>query len=223
QQRRRVTGWGDGAIVQLGTQILGARESQSGPVFGGEGRLGLGPVTLGVGYLEGRLQPGTSGTPQGRDLVEARIFVSARPLSWLTLSAGPRVRAFVTDAATERWVWWEGRARAQNALASTPLQTYIELWRALSARADLPFANHPELLPRRPLLRRRVRLERAGKSVERIERRLEITHRLALLRELALQLEPVHGAVLSRLKRESREHDGAGDAGDAGTGHKPYR
>src|SRR5439155_416483 len=68
QQRLRATGWGDGAIVQLGTQILGARESQSGPVFGGEGRLGLGPVTLGVGYLEGRLQPGTSGTPQGRDL-----------------------------------------------------------------------------------------------------------------------------------------------------------
>src|SRR5437899_12811433 len=133
QQRLRATGWGDGAIVQLGTQILGARESQSGPVFGGEGRLGLGPVTLGVGYLEGRLQPGTSGTPQGRDLGEARIFVSARPLSWLTLSAGPRVRAFVTDAATERRVVLEGRRRAQHALASTPLQTYIELRLALSA------------------------------------------------------------------------------------------
>ncbi|OLC34364.1 MAG: hypothetical protein AUH81_12445 [Candidatus Rokubacteria bacterium 13_1_40CM_4_69_5] len=138
QQRVRVTAWGDGAIVRLGTQILGARESQSGPIFGGEAGLGLGPVTLGAGYLEGRLQPGSSGTPKGRDLVEARIFVSARPVPWLTLSAGPRVRAFVTDSATERWVLWQVRARAQNALASTPLQTYIELWRALSARVNLP-------------------------------------------------------------------------------------
>jgi hypothetical protein len=138
QQRLRATAWGDGAFVQLGTEILGARESQSGPIFGGEAGLGLGPVTLDAGYVEGRLQPGSSGTPKGRDLVEARIFVSARPVPWLTLSAGPRVRAFVTDSATERWVLWQVRARAQNALGSTPLQTYIELWRALSARVNLP-------------------------------------------------------------------------------------
>src|SRR2546425_381315 len=88
---------------------------------------------------------------------------------------------------------------------------------------DLPFPNHPELLSRRALLRGGVRLERAGESVERVERDLEVAHRLALLRELAVQLEPVDGAVLPRLKRESREHDGSGDAGDAGAGHKPYR
>src|SRR2546425_906755 len=143
QQRVRVTAWGDGAIVRLGTQILGARESQSGPIFGGEAGLGLGPVTLGAGDLEGRVQPGSSGTPKGRDLVEARIFVSARPVPWLTLSAGPRVRAFVTDSATERWVLWQVRARAPNALASTPLQTHIQLWGAPSAPGKLPPPGQP--------------------------------------------------------------------------------
>src|SRR3989442_14504349 len=84
---------------------------------------------------------------------------------------------------------------------------------------DLPFANHPELLPRRALLRGRVRLERAGESVERVERDLEVAHRLALLRELAVQLEPVDGAVLPRPTREPPQPDRAGAAGEPGAGH----
>src|SRR2546425_6815270 len=88
---------------------------------------------------------------------------------------------------------------------------------------DLPFANHPELLPRRALLRGRVRLERAGESVERVERDLEVAHRLALLRELAVQLEPVDGAVLPRLKPEYRQHGRPAEAGAAWAGRKPYR
>jgi len=95
------------------------------------------------------------------------------------------------------------------------------LWH--QAVEDLPLANHAELLPRRALLRGGVGLERAGEPGERVELHLESAHRTALVRELAPQLQPVDGAVLARLKREPREHDGAGDAGDARAGHSPYR
>ena len=37
-----------------------------------------------------------------RDLIEARVFVAARPLPWLEMSAGPIVRAYVTDFPTPR-------------------------------------------------------------------------------------------------------------------------
>src|SRR5207249_2613981 len=82
----------------------------------------------------GARRTGGSSDSVARDLVEARAFLGVQPWPWLRLSVGPHVRAFVIGAVTERWVLWPVRARAQSALASTPLETYVELWRALSAK-----------------------------------------------------------------------------------------
>jgi hypothetical protein len=137
QQRLRGMVFADGALVQLGTQQLGARESLTGPTFAAEGRVSLGRVSIGAGYLEGRLQPGSSGGPSPLDLVEGQAFVAVEPLPWLELSLGPHLRAFVKDSSTERWVSWPVRARVQTALPGTTLETYVALWRALSATVNL--------------------------------------------------------------------------------------
>jgi len=141
QQRPRGTVFADGAIVRFGEVLGTPAGSFSGPTFGVEGGVSLRSLRLGAGYLEGRVQPSSGSSDSvARDLVEARAFLGVQLLPWLRLSVGPHVRAFVMDAVTERWVLWPLRARAQTALASTPLETYVELWRALSAKVNLPEA-----------------------------------------------------------------------------------
>src|SRR5206468_12109485 len=82
-----------------------------GPGLGGGGRVALHGLALAVGLLEGRLQPVSAAGP--RDLIEARVSLAARPVPWLEMSAGPVVRAYVTDSITERWVLWQARARVE--------------------------------------------------------------------------------------------------------------
>src|SRR5205807_6720040 len=305
------TAFADGSIVRWGTKLGGADAgSFGGPAFGLHASGSLAKFTLSAEYVEGRLQLKTGSPPDSaaHDLVEARMVLGVQPVPWLALGVGPTIRAFVTDSETVRWVLWQVRARAQGPLPSTPLETYVELWYALSAKVNLPApvdhvqgakpafccdragrlcgsgsatastgpgsrvepkpsrsrpsvspwgsgvaerpdirphasagrrrqrvglrhqavedlapADHAELLPGRALLCGRVSFEGPGQPGERVELNLEIAHRPALLDELAAQLQPVHRAVLSRLKREPREHDGAGDAGEAGAGHRPYR
>jgi len=140
QQRPRGTAFADGAIVRYGTKLGGAvAGSFGGPTFGVQAGVSLAKFTLSAQYLEGRLEP-RSGSPDtvGRDLVEARLLLGVQPVPWLSLGVGPHVRAFVFDTTTVRWVMWQARARAQGALPSTPLETYVELWYALSAKVNLP-------------------------------------------------------------------------------------
>ena len=70
-------------------------------------------------------------------LIEGRLLVAARPLPWLEMSVGPFVRAYVTDAVTERWVFWQARARADAPIVTSGLTSYVELWRAVSSQVNL--------------------------------------------------------------------------------------
>jgi len=140
QQRPRGTAFADGAIVRYETKFGGTEEgSFGGPTFGLQAGLSLAKFTLSAQYLEGRLNP-RAGSPDtiSRDLVEARLLLGVRPVPWLSLGVGPHIRAFVFDTTTVRWVMWQARARAQGALPSTSLETYVELWYALSATVNLP-------------------------------------------------------------------------------------
>jgi hypothetical protein len=140
QQRLHGTAFADGAIVRWGTKLGGSDAgSFGGPTFGLQAGVSLDKFTLSAQYIEGRLHPRT-GSPDtvARDLVEARVLLGAQPVPWLALGVGPGVRAFVTRTETVRWVLWQVRARAQGALPSTPLETYVELWYALSAKVNLP-------------------------------------------------------------------------------------
>jgi len=106
-----------------------------GPVLGGEGRLVFNQFAVGVGLLSGTLQMADQTVK--RDLIEGRLVVAARPLPWLEMSVGPFVRAYVTDSVTERWVFWQARARVDAPIVTASLTSYVELWRALSSDVNL--------------------------------------------------------------------------------------
>src|SRR3989441_8596934 len=107
-----------------------------GPVLGGEGRLVFNGFSVGLGLSSGTLKAADQGTAK-RDLIEGRLLVAARPLPWLEMSVGPFVRAYVTDAVTERWVFWQARARVDAPIVTSGLTSYLELWRAVSSQVNL--------------------------------------------------------------------------------------
>ncbi|HKW40097.1 MAG TPA: hypothetical protein VJN39_02495 [Gemmatimonadales bacterium] len=114
----------------------------SGTAFLGEGSLALGRFSLDVSYLQGTLNPApnpSSATPgTSRDLIEGAALVGLRPTAWLTLATGPHARAYALGSGTQRWLFWELRARAATAFVGSAVRGYVELWRALSADANVP-------------------------------------------------------------------------------------
>jgi hypothetical protein len=136
QVRPTLSGGADVALVRLHSQIGVSPGLLSGPALAVDGRLSIGRVVLGIDYLGGRLTAATAGLP-ARDVVDARVFLGATPWPWLALSLGPQVRAFVTDLGTERWVFWQARARVEQPLAGPRLGTYLELWRAFSSTVNV--------------------------------------------------------------------------------------
>jgi len=119
-----------------------ARTSLRGPGFGGEGRISVNGLLFGLGLLEGQLKQaggtgGGAGAPQ-LDLVQGTVFAGGQLLPWLEITAGPVVRAYVTDSTTERWVFWQARARVDAPIVVGKLGSYFEVWRALASDVNLP-------------------------------------------------------------------------------------
>jgi hypothetical protein len=101
-----------------------------------EGTLGLGVsvLSLDVRYRQGTLRD-SGGTDQ-QDLVEGHALLGVRFGPWLTLEAGPHLRAHVTPAGTERWVFWEGMVQAAARVIRPGGWVYLRVGRVLTA--DMP-------------------------------------------------------------------------------------
>ena len=138
QQRPTITLRGDAAMVWVHTDTGPGRASQNGPGLGGEARVSLNGMLLGGGLMEAGLKSATGTTLPQRDFVQATVFAGGRPLPWLELTIGPVIRAFVTDSTTERWVFWQARARVDAPIIAGRLTSYLEAWRALSSDVNLP-------------------------------------------------------------------------------------
>jgi hypothetical protein len=111
----------------------------SGTAFLGAGSLALGRLSLDVSYLQGKLDPAaTVAGGTSRDLIEGTVMLGLHPTDWLTLAGGPHARAYTLASGTQRWVFWEVRARAATAFVGSAARGYVELWRALSASANVP-------------------------------------------------------------------------------------
>ncbi len=132
--------------VTLGASVVSVRVRNelpvgggalSGVAFGGDGELSVGRWLLAVTYHQGTVHPDSGSTP-ARDLVEGGAAIGFRPLGWLTLEAGPRGRTYVFTSGTQRWLFWELRARAEETFIGSGVKGYAELWRAASANVSVP-------------------------------------------------------------------------------------
>lgn len=108
----------------------------SGAVFGVQGQMRYHQrLTLDLGYWQGQLDP-ASDNAATRDLAEGYVLLGVRPLGWLTLRAGPHAWTYISNAGTQRWFLWEGRAHAQAAILPD-LHSYLELSRVVSANVNV--------------------------------------------------------------------------------------
>src|SRR5256884_2493132 len=104
--------------TRVQSQVPAGAEDFAGNAFLGQGAVGLGRLQLSVSYLQGTLnRDGAFGA--SRDLVEGTVMLGARPLTWLTLETGPHARAYTLSAGTQRWLFWELRARAASAFVGS--------------------------------------------------------------------------------------------------------
>jgi hypothetical protein len=138
--QRRLHPFGSASLVTTRVRSQGKNPfTGAGTPFLGEGALAMGRLQLTVSYLQGTLNPdGAVGA--SRTLVEGTVLLGVRALDWLTLETGPHARAYTLSAATERWLFWELRARAATAFVGSAVQGYTELWRVVAADVNVPEA-----------------------------------------------------------------------------------
>ena len=117
--------WGAG--VKARSVYPGGREAVSGPVLGFDARVSMGRWGLRLGYGQGSLDPDTLG-PDPRDYVDGFVDVSFRPIPTLEVGLGPYARAYVTDRGTQRWLFWQLRARYEAGIITPDVRGYAEVW-----------------------------------------------------------------------------------------------
>ncbi len=122
--------------LQFQSASPGGGEKLSGFAALGHWRIVLRPVSLDLSYAQGRLAADTGGAA-ARSFVEGTVFLTARPVPWLALKAGPQLRAYAAPGGTERWVWWEGRAHADAPLLDGEWLAYGEVWVAVASSVNV--------------------------------------------------------------------------------------
>ena len=135
----RPTGSASLVTARVRSAVPAGIDQFTGSAFLGQGALAIGRVELSVSYLQGTLNH-DGGSAAGRDLVEGTLLLGVRALDWLTLEGGPHARAYTLAGSTQRWLFWELRARAATAFVGSAARGYVELWRAVVAHANVPEA-----------------------------------------------------------------------------------
>jgi hypothetical protein len=131
-----------GADAGLSRVVLQSATSEgdqrlSGIVLAGRARAAIGRFVVALAYSQGRMSA-DSGPAADRDLVDGSLLVSMRPVPWLTVETGPHARAYVTSlGGTERWMFWQVGARAEQAVIPGLLQVHAELWLALASSVNV--------------------------------------------------------------------------------------
>jgi hypothetical protein len=110
----------------------------TGLVLGGEGALVSGRFVVRVRYGEGRINPKAGSTAASRDVVEGEAMFGFHATPWLTLWAGPSARAYTMGDTDQRWLIWSGRMTGRGALLPGRMQTFVELWGAVSGNVGTP-------------------------------------------------------------------------------------
>jgi len=114
-----------------------ANDRFSGMVLGGSANLSIGRLVARARYAQGRVSSKAGGIDP-RDVVEGELLVGYRVMPWLTLWAGPSARAYTTEDSEQRWFIWSGRAAGRGTIIPGKMQSFVELWGALSGNLSNP-------------------------------------------------------------------------------------
>jgi len=136
-QESSLTFAGTAAHEIMQASLDGATQRYTGMILGAEGLFVGRSFVARVRYAQGRVNP-KEAAADPRDLVEGEALVGLRVTPWLTALAGPRAWAHTTGEADERWLLWTARLAARGTLIPARMQTYVELWGALSGTHTNP-------------------------------------------------------------------------------------
>ena len=120
------------------SHVDGSNDQLTGLLMGIEGGFISDRFALRVRYGQGRVNPKPGTNVDARDEVEGEALFGFRAMPWLTLWAGPSARAYTTNDGDQRWLVWSGRATARGTLIPGRMQSFIELWGAISGTVGNP-------------------------------------------------------------------------------------
>jgi len=182
-----------GIGMRLNSQTGPSTQKLSGASFGFQGQIVyLNRITIDLGYWQGKLNGVGTGD---RDVVEGFAQIGARPLSWLSLRAGPHAWTYISDAGTQRWFLWEGRAHAQGQVLPA-VQSYLEVWKVFSANVNVPQAFQTGMGGEGGLS---LRIRDVPLIPQRLPVRIRLAYGIERVRMLGTQAQGSRAEVLDRL------------------------
>jgi hypothetical protein len=148
----------------------------SGLMLGAEGALVSDRFVVRLRYTEGHITPKSTAegtTPDARDVVAGSAVFGYRAVPWLTLWGGPSARAYTLGSRDQRWLIWTAGATARGNIVPGRMQTFVELWSAVSGTVGNPSVNAGGSGANGGL---EVRLGEAAAFWSRLGYRIEATH-----------------------------------------------
>lgn len=116
------------AVRVDGTPAASAAEL-TGPSVGFDGELRVLVFTLEAQYQHAALTATGSGAPH--TMLEGNAMAGVRPMRWIHLSAGPRVRDHLLPEGRHRTLQWEARLQVETVLIPDYGRAVVNGWRAL--------------------------------------------------------------------------------------------
>lgn len=107
-----------------------------GSVLGAKASLSFRRLQLEGRYTEGSLVPSALIGADDEKYVDAHVIARVRLTSYLSLGAGPHLRAFVTPSGTAQWTRMELHARTEGELINGLARVRIDAWFAASAESN---------------------------------------------------------------------------------------
>ena len=120
--------------LRLARESGGNTEALSGNALGLVAGVRLGRVSLALDYLQGSIA--TADGTIAEDAVEGEAILLVRAAPWIAIGTGGHARSLVSDAGTQRWVFWEIRLQTEARLWG-PFRGYFGGWRVLTANVNL--------------------------------------------------------------------------------------
>lgn len=108
-----------------------------GSVLGAKASFAFRRVQFEGRYTEGSLVPSGVVGVDDEKYVDAQLVARVNVNAFLSLGAGPHLRAFVTPAGTARWSRLELHARTEGELINGLARVRVDAWFAASANANV--------------------------------------------------------------------------------------